>query len=147
MSRTKFDRDFDHDFDAEDQHLVAFLRQNKPIAPEPSPNLEQRIMAEIQAQVMPQVKRQTSRQASRQPRRKLWFKGFLVGASAIAAGFIAVWSFNRQFQPTISEADRVQIEASLIKNWSASVGEDYASEGLDETSISNPIAEPHDTYE
>ncbi|WP_019498068.1 hypothetical protein [Pseudanabaena sp. PCC 6802] len=120
----------DRDLSYEDLRLVAFLRQNKPIAPEPVINLEQRIMGEISRQAMPpQIK----------PARKLWRKGLLVASGAIAAGIMSVWAVNRQMQPaTISEADRTQIEASLIESWSASVGED-----IDETTNSYLVKDLH----
>lgn len=121
---------FNHDSD--DRRLVAFLRQNKPIVPEPAIDLEQRIMDEIGRQAIPQ--QQT------QPVRKLWPKGLLVASGAIAAGIMSIWAVNRQMQPAaISEAERVQIEASLIKSWSASVGED-----IDENANSYLVTDLHE---
>jgi hypothetical protein len=117
-SSNDFDDRRDRDLSYEDLQLVAFLRQNKPIAPEPALNLEQRLMDEIGRLAVPQ------RQA--QPVvRKLWRKSLLVASGAIAASIMAIWAVNRQMQPAaISEVERAQIEASLIKSWSASVGED-----------------------
>jgi hypothetical protein len=99
--------------DREDMRLVAFLKHNKPIAPEPAIDLEQRIMGEIHRQVVPPI--------SFKPTQKLWRRGMLAASGAIAATILAMWSANRQIQPTISEADRTQIEASLIENWSTSI--------------------------
>jgi hypothetical protein len=135
MSSSNFDG-FD-DFNDEDRHLVAFLKQNKPIAPDPVINLEQRIMAEIGRQPLSRV----------QPQQKPWLKRLIFASGAIAAGFLAVWTVNRQFQPTISEVDRAQIEASLIKSWSASVGEDTANEASDEISSSDLGLELHDVFQ
>jgi hypothetical protein len=132
MNSSNFDN-----FDDEDRRLVAFLKQNKPIAPAPAINLEQCIMAEIGRQP---ISRTRSRQ---QP----WRKRLLFASGAIAAGFLAVWSIDRQFQPTIGEVERAQIEASLIKNWSASVGEDSINENSDEISSSDLGLEIHDSYE
>lgn len=118
--------------DSDDRRLVAFLQQNKPIAPAPAFNLEQRLMAEIGRQAIPQGQSQSAG--------KLWRKGLLVTAGAIAAGIMSVWAINRQMQPAaISEVDRAQIEASLIKSWSASVGEDP-----DETTNSFLITDLHE---
>lgn len=130
MNSSNFD-----DFDDGDRHLVAFLQQNKPIAPAPATNLEQRIMTEIGRQPIPRTN----------PQHQRWLKGLILASGAIAAGWLAIWSVNRQFQPTISEVDRVQIEASLIKSWSASVGDDQISEDSDAISSSYLGLEPNDT--
>lgn len=127
------------DFEREDRRLVAFLKQNKPTAPAPATNLEQLIMSEIGRQPIAQAIVQ------RQPQR--WRKRLIFASGAIAAGCLAIWSVNRQFQPAISEVDRAQIEASLLKSWSASVGEDSIYEGLDLISSSDLSLEPNDAYE
>ncbi len=129
MNSSNFD-----DFDDGDRHLVAFLKQNKPIAPAPATNLEQRIMTEIGRQPISRAKPQ-----------QRWLKGLILASGAIVAGWLAVGSVNRQFQPTVSEVDRVQIEASLIKSWSASVGDDQISEDSDAISSSYLGLEPNDT--
>jgi hypothetical protein len=135
MSSSNFDG-FD-DFNDEDRRLVAFLKQNKPISPDPAINLEQRIIDEIGRQPISRVQMQQRQQ-------QRWLKRLLFASGAIAAGLLAVWTVNRQFQPTISEVDRAQIEASLIKSWSASVGEDTANEESDEISSSDLGLELHD---
>jgi hypothetical protein len=135
MSSSNFDG-FD-DFNDEDRRLVAFLKQNKPLAPDPAINLEQRIMTEIRqpiSRVQPQQRQQSP-----------WLKRLIFASGAIAAGWLAVWTVNRQFQPTISEVDRAQIEASLIKSWSASAGEDPINEESDEISSADLGLELHDT--
>jgi hypothetical protein len=136
MSSSNFDG-FD-DLNDEDRRLVAFLKQNKLIAPDPATNLEQRIMTEIGRQPISRVQPQQRQQSP-------WLKRLIFASGAIAAGFLAVWTVNRQFQPTISEVDRAQIEASLIKSWSASVGEDSINEDSDEISSSDLGLELHDT--
>ena len=129
MNSSNFD-----DFDDEDRHLVAFLKQNKPIAPDPATNLEQRIMTEIGRQPISRAKPQ-----------QRWRKGLIFASGAIAAGWLVIWSVNRQLQPTIGEVDRAQIEASLIKSWSASSGDDRIDEDSDEISSSYLGLELHDT--
>lgn len=126
-----------NDFDNEDRRLVAFLKQNKPIAPTPATNLEQSIMAEIGRQPIYGLK----------PQQQGWRKRLIFASGAIAAGWLAVWSVNRNFQPAISEVDRAQIEASLIKSWSASVGEDLINEDSDQISSSDLGFELHDASE
>ncbi len=135
MNGSNFD-DFDG-FNEKDRRLVAFLKQNKPIAPAPAINLEQSIMAEIGSLPI----------ARAQLRQQPWRKRLFFASGAIAAGCLAIWSVNRQFQPAISEVDRAQIEASFIKSWSASVGEDSIYEGSDLISSSDLSLEPNDAYE
>jgi hypothetical protein len=135
MNSSNFN-DFD-DLNEADLRLVAFLKQNKPMAPVPGINLEQSIMAEIDRQPLSRVKLQ----------QKHWRKRLIFASGAIAAGFLAIWSVNRQFQPVISEVERAQIEASLIKSWSASVGEDSIYEDSDVISSSALDLELNDTAE
>ncbi|NJM27563.1 MAG: hypothetical protein HC856_03740, partial [Pseudanabaena sp. RU_4_16] len=80
MNSSNFD-----DFDGEDRRLVAFLQQNKPIAPDPATNLEQRIMAEIARQPISRM------QSHQQP----WRKRLLFAQVRIAAGWLVIWSVNR----------------------------------------------------
>jgi hypothetical protein len=135
-----FDDRRDRDLSSEDLQLVAFLQQNKPIAPEPVINLEQHLMDEISRLSAPQ------RQA--QPVRKLWRRGLLVASGAIAAGVMAIWAVNRQMQPAaISEVERAQIEASLIKSWSASIGEDIDETANNSYLVTDLHEETNETFE
>ncbi len=96
--------------DDRQQRLVEFLRLHRPVAPPPAINLQQSILNQITAnEVKPQIKF-----------RKLW----LIPAAILSTLAIA-WQVEQQmYQPVISEADRTVIEASLIGNWSAFIGED-----------------------
>ncbi len=99
------------------ESLVAFLKQNKPIAPPCAPNFEQQLFAAI------------SEYPQRSPsgisilRSWAWLVPVIV-----AAGLGLTWNFSRsQYQTaskptnsiaTISESEQAAIEQSLINSWS-----------------------------
>jgi hypothetical protein len=114
--KKKYSQDFSENFseDPNDNSLVAFLKQNKPIAPSPAPNFEQQLFAEI------------SKYPQRSPKSlksnlRRWLPWALLIPAAIATGIGFNWATNRaQYQiANISEADRAAIEQSLINSWDA----------------------------
>ncbi|PZO39996.1 MAG: hypothetical protein DCF19_12450 [Pseudanabaena frigida] len=113
-------QDFSENFeenshDDSEASLVAFLRQNKPIAPPPVPNFEQQLFAEI------------SKYPQRSTRRnfKRWLPWALLIPIAIATGITFNLVNNRsQLQiasnPSLnqmSESEQAAIEQSLISSW------------------------------
>jgi hypothetical protein len=139
-SSNDFDDRLNYEEGDDDLRLVAFLQQNKPIAPESAIDLEQRLMGEISKLAVPQKQLQ--------PARKLWRTSLLVASGAIAASVMAIWAVNRQMQPaTISEVERAQIEASLIKSWSAAIGEDIDETTNNSYLVTDLQEEPNETFE
>ncbi len=126
--KNKYSQDFPENF-GEDPHdnsetsLVAFLKQNKPIAPSPAPNFEQQLFAEV------------SKYPQRSPKSlksnlRRWLPWALLIPAAIATSIGFNWATNRsQYQfanlpntsqgQLISEADRDAIEQSLLNSWDA----------------------------
>jgi hypothetical protein len=98
--------------------LVAFLKQNKLIAPPPAPNFEQQLFAEISKYPQRSPK-------SRKSYLRHWLPWALLIPATIATGITFNWINNRsQLQiannPSInqmSEADQAAIEQSLISSW------------------------------
>lgn len=99
--------------DETDMILVNFLKQNKPIAPSPAPNFEQKLFAEI------------SKYPQRSPRRgfKRWLPWVLAIPVVLATGIGFNLVNNRsQLQiasNSMSEADQSAIEQSLINSWNS----------------------------
>jgi cytoskeletal protein RodZ len=116
-SQGNFEEDPSDNFDDfSNDRLVAFIKQNKPIAPNPAPNFEQQLFAEF------------SKYPQRSPKSHLrrslpWA---LLLPMAIASSLTVNWATNRsQWQIAnnpnvnqISEADRSAIEQTLISSWS-----------------------------
>jgi hypothetical protein len=115
--KNKYSQDFPENFDEGssdnfDHSLVAFLKQNKPIAPPPAPNFEQHLFAEI------------SKYPQRSPKSSKanlwrWLPWTLLIPAAIATGITFNWATNRsQYQiASISESEKAEIEQSLISSW------------------------------
>ncbi len=101
-----------------DASLIAFLKQNKPIAPLSAPDFEQQLFAEISK--YPQRSPLPKSQKSHLWR---WLPWALLIPAAIATGITFNWATNRsQFQiasnPTpMSESEKAAIEQSLINSW------------------------------
>ena len=117
-----------------DASLIAFLKQNKPIAPNPAPNFEQQLFAEI------------NKFPKRSPLSKLnltaqrrWLPWALLLPAAIATSLTFNWATNRtQYQiannpslSQISETDQAAIEQSLISSWN--VTDDVVSQATNAT--------------
>lgn len=88
--------------------LVAFLKQNKPIAPPCHSNFEQQLFAEIS--------KYPQRSPAKISRYWAWVAPVLV-----VAGLGLTWNFSRsQYQTatTLSESEQAAIEQSLINSWS-----------------------------
>ena len=98
--------------DSSDHSLLSFLKQNKPIAPSPTPDFEQQLFAEISK--YPQRSPKSSRANLRR-----WLPWAVLLPAAIATGLTFNWITNRsQYQvPIISESERAEIEQSLISSW------------------------------
>lgn len=110
-----FGEDFDDNFDdASHQNLLAFMKQNKPIAPLADAEFEQRLFAEISK--YPQ--RSPQQIANRQLKR--WLPMVLVIPAAIAAVVSLNWINGRNYQMAssqLSDAEKIAIEQSLISSW------------------------------
>lgn len=117
-------QDFQENFDEDssensDDALVAFLKQNKLTPPPPAPNFEQQLFAAISKEP----------KRSRLSQKNLVLKRLLPWAVAIpvaiATGLTFNWVTNRSsFQIAnnaslnqMSEADKAEIEQSLISSW------------------------------
>jgi hypothetical protein len=119
--KNKYSQDFPESFgqdpsensdDSSDDSLLAFLKQNKPIAPPPAPNFEQQLFAEISK--YPQRSPKSSKANLRR-----WLPWALLIPAAIATGITFNWVTNRsQYQmASISESEKTEIEQSLISSW------------------------------
>ncbi|MGK7872592.1 MAG: hypothetical protein AB4426_04565 [Xenococcaceae cyanobacterium] len=98
-------------FPNEDEKLVAFLRQHRPVPPPAAANFEEQLMMElVQRQPIPS-------QGKRYP--FLW-----AVFSAIAAGLLLTWGGYRllNHSPQIA-ADTDELETFLVNNWNAAIGE------------------------
>jgi hypothetical protein len=110
-------QDFPENFDEDlnENSLVAFLKQNKPIAPSPAPDFERQLFAEISKYPMRSSKFQLKR----------WLPLALVIPAAIATGLTFNWATNRSLYQMannssvnqISETDQAAIEQSLFSSW------------------------------
>jgi hypothetical protein len=130
----------------EDQKLVAFLRQHKPIAPPPGIDLEKQILAQIEhvplanqanhlvaATSDRSLRKQNQRSQLSKLNKGLWL---LPAAIAISAGVF--WANHRQPQFALSEAERLEIEAAMISSWSGSIDRDVET-------VIDPYAVPGNT--
>ena len=115
--KNKYAQDFPESFgenpsENSDDSLLAFLKQNKPIAPAPAPNFEQQLFAEISK--YPQRSLKSSKANLRR-----WLPWALLIPAAIATGITFNWMTNRsQYQmASISESEKAEIEQSLISSW------------------------------
>lgn len=115
--KNKYSQDFPKHFGEDpnensDDSLLSFLKQNKPIAPPPAPNFEQQLFAEISK--YPQRSPKSSKANLRR-----WLPWALLLPAAIATGITFNWATNRsQYQmASISEAEKAEIEQSLISSW------------------------------
>lgn len=125
--------------------LVSFLKQHKSIAPPPAPNFEQQLFAEISKYPQPVAK-------PFKARLRRWLPWALAIPVAIATGVAFNWATSRtpQYQianapnitqgkpqgKTIGEADRAEIEQSLIYSWDAT---DNTATPSSSTSTDNQI--------
>ena len=105
--------------DSSHDSLVAFLKQNKAIAPPPAPNFEQQLFAEIS-----KYPQQSSKNLSKFRLRR-WLPWTLLIPAAIATSLTFNWVTNRsQLQVAtnpnlspISETEQIAIEQTLISSW------------------------------
>jgi hypothetical protein len=132
--KNKYSQDFPENFDEgssenPDHSLVAFLKQNKPIAPPPSSNFEQQLFAEI------------SKYPQRSPKSSKanlwrWLPWAVLLPAAIATGITFNWGINRsQYQiASISESEKAEIEQSLISSWNMT--DDITDQAINNTTTS-----------
>ena len=115
-----FDKDFDKNFDESfddpsHQSLLAFMKQNKPIAPSADADFEQRLFAEIN-----KYPQRSPQQTAHQPLKR-WLPMMLIIPTAIVALVSWNWINGRnQYQMAtnqISDAEKLAIEQSLINSW------------------------------
>jgi len=121
--KDKYSQEFKDNFDdSSHDSLVAFLKQNKAIAPPPAPNFEQQLFTEISKYPQPSAK--PSKFHLKSPLRRWWLWTLLIPA-AIATSITFNWATNRsQLQVAtnpnlapMSEADQMAIEQTLISSW------------------------------
>jgi hypothetical protein len=118
--KDKYSQESKDDFDSSSHDsLVAFLRQNKAIAPPPAPNFEQQLFAEIS-----KYPQQSSKNLSKFRSRR-WLPWTLLIPAAIATNLTFNWVTNRsQLQVAtnpnlapMSESEQIAIEQTLISSW------------------------------
>lgn len=106
----------------DDEHLVDFLRQNRPIPPSTPPDLEERIMISITASSTSS----SPPNVTAFPYRRLW-----VVPSAIVAGVLIAWGSDRFFAPTRpTAAELASLETFLENNWNG-IGVENETTDLD----------------
>jgi len=120
--------------DSSHDSLVAFLKQNKAIAPPPAPNFEQQLFAEISK--YPQRSSKSSFQR--------WLPWTLLIPAAIATSITFNWATNRSplqiannSNPTMSEAEQIAIEQILIISWNVTDDAVSATKVSSQTSTSD----------
>ena len=126
--------------DSSHDSLVAFLRQNKAIAPPPAPNFEQQLFAEISKYSQPASK--PSKFHLKSPLRRWWLWTLLIPA-AIATSITFNWATNRsQLQVAtnsnlapMSESEQMAIEQTLISSWNV------ADESVSQTNSQNSTSD------
>ncbi len=130
-------QEFKDNFDnSSHDSLVAFLKQNKVIAPPPAPNFEQQLFAEISKYPQPSSK------PSKFHLRRWWLWTLLIPA-AIATSLTFNWATNRsQLQVAtnpnlapMSEVEQVAIEQTLISSWNV------ADESVSQTNSQNSTSD------
>jgi len=105
--------------DSSHDSLVAYLKQNKAIAPPPAPNFEQQLFAEIS-----KYPQQSSKTLSKFRLRR-WLPWTLLIPVVIATSLTFNWATNRsQLQVAtnpnlapMSETEQMAIEQTLISSW------------------------------
>lgn len=109
-------------FPPDDQPLVDFLRQHRPLPPPPALDLEQRLLATLGETPQPKgttVLERSRAVVSRSSRsaRSLWLV-----PPAIVAGLLVTWTAERFWLPSNpSPAEVSSLEAFMENNWQGSV--------------------------
>lgn len=92
-------------FQDNEQDLVAFLRQNRPLPPRENPHLENQVMNLINQ--TPQKNPQEN-----------YFKLITALSGTLVVGLVVTWTNNRWQQPTPQMAiDQDMVETFLINSW------------------------------
>ena len=112
-----------------DQKLVGFLKQYRPIIPEEAPDLEQRIMVAIEGKSL--VANRDKDTIKNSPILSLFAKGkakiqnrLWVFPPAIAASLLVAWSGYHTLTPTrLSATEEAHLEAFLLSNWDGGVSD------------------------
>ena len=105
-------------FPNDDQKLVAFMRQNRPVPPPAADNLE--------AQLMELVERQPI-SSRRQHTPFIW-----AVPSAIAAGLLLTWGSYRLLNPS-PNFNAAELETFLVNNWNGAISETSLASQTDTT--------------
>ena len=98
----------------DDEKLITFLRQNRPVPPPPGVQAEKQLMKLIEKQLIPW-----------RPKRR-----HLVWAipGACAASLLLVWGSYRWLNPAPEiAADSAELEAFVIDSWNGAMGETSTS--------------------
>ena len=93
-------------FPNDDEKLVAFVRQNRPVPPPAAANFEEQLLEGIDRQPIP----------SQQPRHRV----FWAIPSAVAAGLLLAWGGYRLLNPATNTAE---LEVFLVNSWNGAIGE------------------------
>jgi hypothetical protein len=136
-------QEFKDNFDnSSHDSLVAFLKQNKAIAPPPALNFEQQLFAEIGK--YPQRSSKLSKSTEKSNSQRWWLWTLLIPA-AIATSITFNWATNRsQLQMAsnpnlapMSESDQIAIEQTLISSWNVTDDAVSAPQTNSQTSTSD----------
>lgn len=109
----------------EDDRLVEFLRQHRPVPPLPSAALEDAIMTAISADLAIAAPLAQSRQR----RRYLWLVPSVIAASLITALF----SYRAWLPPQLNATEVAVLEDFMASNWYNTVSENSDNEILPST--------------
>ncbi|AFY74026.1 hypothetical protein Syn7502_02000 [Synechococcus sp. PCC 7502] len=110
MNNPNFNEDFNQD---QDRDLVRFIKQNQPIAPPASSNLQLSIMKQVSTMgiTRPEINHK---------------KLGILGATIIATLGLVIFNQSRPLQTALNENDSLKTEKSLVSNWSIA-GEEFTT--------------------
>ena len=98
---------------SEDPQLQEFLRTYASKTPEPTPDLEVRILAALTVDSVP-PQQMARPQQPLQTRRWRWIPSLV---AALVAGFGISWVAQRVWQPTLTVAEMEELELFMDETW------------------------------
>jgi len=115
MNKPNFEPNFDNDRDFDDLKLMTFLKQNQPISPPASTNLQAKVMAELASTAIARPLNIKRLEVKKIPK-----KIGSIGAAIVTT--LSLLTFNQLFnhrpiQTAVNDAETIKLEKSLISNW------------------------------
>jgi hypothetical protein len=123
-------------FSDDEEILIPFLKQYRPIPPTVPNGFEDQLMNRIRLESQ-----------AKEPLSSFLWWGI---PGAIVAGAVIIWGSSQTFQPTAHVPNTAEeIEAFLWENWGATTGQPAVTSAVSSTPLSNEwmtLAEPHTVF-